>query len=119
MEALKLLAPKPAAVQLAAEIAKGESQRLEFKASARWDYKQNTINTALAQPILKTCDAFFNTDGGKLLIGVDDCGKIIGLKNDYQGFDKKKDSYENWLTTLLLEEFGEISRCWFSYVFMN
>ena len=106
MEAFKLLAPKPAAVQLAAEIAKGESQRLEFKASARWDYKQNTINTALAQPILKTCDAFFNTDGGKLLIGVDDCGKIIGLKNDYQGFDKKKDSYENWLTTLLLEEFG-------------
>ena len=45
------------------------------------------------------------------MIGVNDGGKIVGLEHDYQTLGKKRnrDSYENWLTTLQLEEFGKDS----------
>ncbi len=111
MEAFKALAPKSADAQLAADIVVGESAGLEFKSSARWDFKENRINKVLGQVILKTNAAFLNTDGGTLLIGVDDGGKIVGLKHDYETFGKKqnRDAYENWLTTLLLGEFGKDS----------
>ena len=45
-----------------------ESQRCEFKS----EYTDN---------ILKTVVAFANSEGGKVLIGVDDNGKTIGLKD--------------------------------------
>jgi hypothetical protein len=111
MEAFKAFAPKSADAQLAAEIAAGESTGLEFKSSARWDFKENRINKVLEQVILKTVAAFLNTDGGTLLIGVDDGGKVVGLEHDYRTLGKKqnRDGYENWLTTLLLEEFGKDS----------
>ncbi len=111
MEAFKAFAPKSANVQMAAEILAGESAGLEFKSSARWDFKENRINKVLEQVILKTNAAFLNTDGGTLLIGVDDGGKVVGLEHDYVTLGKKqnRDAYENWLTTLLLKEFGKDS----------
>lgn len=45
-----------------------ENERCEFKS----EYTDN---------ILKTIVAFANSEGGKLLIGVDDNGKTVGLKN--------------------------------------
>lgn len=45
-----------------------ESQNVEFKASWRDEY-------------LKVISAFVNTEGGKLMLGIDDEGKPIGLKN--------------------------------------
>ncbi len=90
MEAFKAFAPKSADTQLLAEITAGESAGLEFKSSARWDFKENRINKALEQVILKTCAAFLNTDGGALLIGVDDDGKVVGLERDYKTLGKKR-----------------------------
>ena len=46
----------------------GESQNVEFKSNWR---DEN----------LKVISAFANTEGGKLMIDVDDKGKPIGLKN--------------------------------------
>lgn len=59
--------------------------------------------------IMKTVAAFLNTEGGTLLIGVDDNGKITGLKADYKTLGKKqdKDVFENWLTGLLLDNIGK------------
>ena len=45
-----------------------ESQITEYKSSWRDEY-------------LKIICAFANTDGGQLIIGVDDKGKAIGIKN--------------------------------------
>ncbi len=58
----------------------------------------------MEEVILKTVAAFLNSDGGTLLIGVDDNGNILGLQNDYQAFTKKpnRDGYELWLTNDLL-----------------
>ncbi len=109
MEAFKAFAPKSADAQLAAEILAGESVGLEFKSSARWDFKENRINKVLEQEIPKACAAFLNTDGGTLLIGVDDGGKVVGLQHDYKTLGKKqnRDAFETWLTTLLLDKFGK------------
>lgn len=111
MEAFKASYPKSKDAQLMADIAAGESDKLEFKSSARWDFKENRVNKVLEQEIFKTASAFLNMDGGTLLIGVDDNGEVVGLENDYKTLGKKqtKDAYENWLTTLLLEELGKDS----------
>lgn len=56
-------------------IAEGEGQQLDFK-----------YHVASAAKIAKTLVAFANTDGGRLLIGVKDNGKIIGVESDEEIF---------------------------------
>jgi hypothetical protein len=74
----------------AALIREGESDRVEFKSSLRWDYRQQKVNKALERVIAKTLSAFLNSDGGRLLIGVDDGGRPLGLQPDYDSFSKKQ-----------------------------
>lgn len=50
-------------------VAQGEGSRLEFKRKANFPEK-----------IIKEIAAFANTEGGKLLIGVDDDGTLAGVK---------------------------------------
>jgi hypothetical protein len=89
-------------------IASGESARVEFKSSARWDYKQSTVNKELEKVIVKTVAAFLNSEGGTLLLGVADDGTLLGLEPDYRTLGSKQnaDAYENWLMTRLLESLG-------------
>lgn len=89
---------------LALAIREGEGERLEFKASARWDFRQARTNKDLEWVIVKTVTAFLNSLGGTLLIGVNDAGKALGLQQDYQTLARKdRDGYEGFLTSLLLE----------------
>jgi type I restriction-modification system DNA methylase subunit len=109
LEAYRELAPKPGDQEIAALIAKGESNQLEFKSSARWDFKQGKQNKVMEDIVVKTIAAFLNTDGGNLLIGVGDDRNVLGLDHDYKLFAKKdsRDAYENFLTTLLLNNLGK------------
>lgn len=91
-------------------IASGESQTLEFKATARWNVRDSKADKAMEQMIVKTVAAFLNSDGGNLLVGVQDDGSISGIEPDHQvvGADKQnRDFYERWLTTLLLGQCGK------------
>ncbi len=56
--------------QLRHLVKQGEGQKLEFKRKANHPEK-----------IMREVCAFANTDGGTLLIGVEDDGRIFGLKN--------------------------------------
>lgn len=116
LEAYRELAPKPGDQEIAALIAKGESNQLEFKSSARWDFKLTKQNKVMEDIVVKTIAAFLNTDGGNLLIGVDDDRNVIGLDKDYKLFGKKdsRDAYENFLTTLLLNNLGKDTSALFS-----
>ncbi len=79
-----------------------ENRYLEFKSSLRWDYRQEKTNPELEKVILKTLAAFGNTDGGILLIGVDDDKNIIGLENDFNTLKKStSDFYEIHLRNIL------------------
>ncbi len=67
-----------------------ESQTLEFKSSLRWDVKQaKRDEVVIPHGVLKTIAAFLNTEGGDLLIGVDDDRKAVGIEQDgYENEDE-------------------------------
>ncbi len=84
-----------------------ESRLLEFKSSLRWDYRQQKVNVELEKVIFKTIAAFGNTDGGILLIGVDDDKNILGLEPDFNTFKKPDaDFFEIHLHNLLHAAMG-------------
>ncbi len=71
--------------------------------------------------VVKTIAAFLNTDGGNLLIGVDDERNVLGLGPDYKLFGKKDshDAYENFLTNLLLNNLGKDTAALISITFQE
>jgi len=84
-----------------------ENRYLEFKSSLRWDYRQEKVNPELEKIIMKTIAAFGNTDGGILLIGVDDDKNIIGLENDFKTLKKTDaDYYEVHLRNIMHKLMG-------------
>jgi ActR/RegA family two-component response regulator len=58
------------------------SGKVEFKSTLSWDIRENKKNKALQFSVLKTIAAFMNTEGGTLLIGVEDDRHIFGLEKD-------------------------------------
>lgn len=59
-----------------------ESDRLEYKSTFQWDVRRNCENKDLRFSTLKTIVAFLNSEGGTLIIGVEDNGNIFGLEQD-------------------------------------
>jgi hypothetical protein len=82
-------------------IVQGESDQLEFKSSLSWSYRGNQIDKRLESVVLKTIAAFANADGGKLIIGVDDEGTVLGLERDYVTLRGSKDEFELHLRNLV------------------
>jgi hypothetical protein len=92
-------------------IAAGESARVEFKASARYNLHTAARDERVEHAIVKTIAGFLNSaTGGTLLIGVDDDGAAVGLDNDYGLLKKKdRDGFELWLMDTLLRQLGKPS----------
>jgi len=67
-----------------------ESKTLEFKASLRWNLKENCQDDkVITHSVLKTIAAFLNTEGGDLLIGVADDRTVLGIDHDQLDDDDK------------------------------
>src|SRR3974377_520712 len=60
------------------QIANGESATLEFKSTFRWDLREGRVNRSLETVVLKTLAGYMNAQGGTLLIGVADDGRMFG-----------------------------------------
>ena len=60
----------------------GESERLEFKSTVRWNLQKDRAGKEIEVAWLKGVVGFLNTTGGVLLIGVEDDGTIAGLERD-------------------------------------
>ncbi len=87
------------------DIAAGESALLEFKSTLLFDVRrfraapESTREQLKSEEVLhsslKTIAAFLNSEGGVLVIGVEDDGSIFGVDSDY-GYcgDAGKDSWE-------------------------
>ena len=89
-------------------IAGGENKMLEFKSSLRWDMDKQQVNKNLEGVVVKTLAGFLNTDGGTLLIGVDDSGGIIGLAGDYGSLkDQSRDAFERHLQQVVARDLGD------------
>ncbi len=96
-----------AGVTLEQEIAEGESDELELKATLRWDLSIQIVNKRLEEAIVKTVAAFANSHGGSLLIGVSDDGGVVGLGHDCAslgGVDR--DGFELHLEEFLNQSIG-------------
>lgn len=86
----------------------GESQVLEFKASMRWDLRQQQVNKELERVIAKTVAGFLNAEGGTLLIGVADDKTLLGLEEDIKTIGQHSlDSYEQKLVNVLEFHLGK------------
>ena len=81
----------------------GESERLEFKSTLRTNLETGETDKRMEKAVLKTIVAFLNTDGGNLLIGVDDDGEVIGA--DLHSFENK-DKMGLHLTNLISSKIG-------------
>ncbi len=69
-------------------IAAGENERVEFKASMRWDPKTQAANRSLYYVLAKAIAGMMNAAGGLVLIGVADDGTILGIANDLKTLAK-------------------------------
>jgi hypothetical protein len=86
----------------------GENDKLEIKSTLRFDLRENKINKKLEYVIAKTISAFLNTEGGTLIIGVDDDGNVLGLEKDFQTLSKQdKDGFELHLRQIIKKYLGE------------
>jgi len=61
----------------------GEGPKIEFKSALRWNLEANRSDKSIEHSTLKTMAAFLNSEGGTLLIGVQDNGNIVGIENDH------------------------------------
>lgn len=85
-----------------------ESQTIEFKSSLVWDYKENKKNKQLEFVIAKTISAFMNSDGGLLVLGIDDNKNILGIEPDIQLLKKKdEDGFQLRITEIISQYLGK------------
>ena len=75
--------------QIKSLINKGESDRVEFKSTLRWNLKKERSEKGIEKAWLKSLVTFLNTDGGALLVGVGDDGDILGTAADQFDNDDK------------------------------
>jgi hypothetical protein len=100
---------RPVSASLGDILARGEGEDVEFKSSARWDYKQGKHNPSLEALVPRTLAGFLNSRGGTLVFGVDDRGKVVGLERDYAtlGNRPNRDGYQQFLVNLLSSTLGK------------
>ena len=85
----------------------GENEKVEFKSSIRYDYYRKATNRDLEKVIAKTITGFMNAKGGKLIIGVDDDGNVLGLENDFKTLKhKNRDGYEREVFRIISTQLG-------------
>ena len=81
-KALIAVGRTPKESDLISLISKGENSQLEFKSSLRWNFRTKRHDRNIELAWLKAIVAFLNSDGGILLIGVQDDGSILGIEAD-------------------------------------
>ena len=84
-------------------ITKGESNKLEFKATLRRNLYTGDFDKNMEHSVLKTIVAYLNSHGGTLLVGVGDSGKSIGIEEDKF---PSKDKLELYFSSMLKNHLG-------------
>ncbi|HEV8081633.1 MAG TPA: RNA-binding domain-containing protein [Chitinophagaceae bacterium] len=90
-------------------ISRGENKYCEFKSSLRLDIKKGTVEKYIEHTAFKNIAAFLNSEGGSLIIGVDDEKNTLGLEQtDYTTFSRpdKQDEWSKHLDNLIQNFLG-------------
>ena len=97
--------PNPATAQEL--LTAGESRDVEFKSTARFNKHTGTKDDRMELTIAKTVAALSNSNGGALLVGVDDDGQVLGLADDFSLMKRPDaDRFELWLRDYLTRVIG-------------
>jgi len=102
------------ATNIDALIAAGESEQIEFKSSLHHPYgppspdlqrlppqqAEKEVKKILHKAVTKTIAAFLNTNGGTLLVGVDDSGGVLGIEPDFGYLSQGKQHADGWMLSL-------------------
>jgi len=64
-------------------IRSGETKKVEFKSTFRFNLKKLKDDDELKRAVVTTINAFLNTQGGTLFIGVKDNGEVLGIEDDH------------------------------------
>ena len=70
-------------------IARGETERVEFKEPFRYDIKTNKKNNSLKNEVSRAVCALLNVDGGIVLVGVANDKSVKGLERDLNLYGKQ------------------------------
>ena len=86
----------------------GESPNLEFKSTLRTNLKTGKTGKEIELAWIKSVVGFLNTDGGVLLIGVNDGGEVIGIAADqFENDDKCLLHFKNLINQHIGAEFSK------------
>jgi hypothetical protein len=94
-----------------------ETNALEFKSSLLWDYRQESSSKEMKLVVARAISCFMNSEGGILLIGVDDNRKILGLDRDLAQLHESLDEFERTLTNAINTHLGRINRSYMNVEF--
>jgi len=90
-------------------IGEEESKHLEYKETFLFDTYQKKANKKLKSATVKEICAFANSDGGRLVIGVDDkYHDVTGLERDFELMNKGKDEFELQLNREITNKLGKV-----------
>ena len=84
----------------------GETETVELKATFQWDLYQRKRNEDLRREVSKTVVAFLNSNGGTLLLGVEDTGVVLGLDEDLKMTQNSEDKFHQTVAHLLMDQIG-------------
>lgn len=88
-------------------IAGGETEKIEFKRSLRWDHGMKSVNRDLETVATKTIAGFLNANGGSLILGVDDQGGIKGLRHDFETLKRPDpDGFQQYVMGVIKKRLG-------------
>ena len=88
----------------------GESAVVEFKSTAGCNLHTGNKDPIITWAVTKTIAAFLNTNGGTLLIGIDDRGSPVGIESDYPLVKGgNRDGWELWLTAVVKNALGPVA----------
>jgi hypothetical protein len=89
-------------------IDKGENHRIEFKQTLLYDVYQDQANTDLKEEAAKEVCSFANSDGGTLIIGVEDKEKEVkGIERDLKLMQDGRDDFELQLNQEIRDRLGK------------
>jgi AAA domain, putative AbiEii toxin, Type IV TA system/Putative DNA-binding domain len=80
----------------------GEGQRLEWKASLSWNRELGRSDGAVTFRVMRAIASLCNSDGGWLLLGVDDDGNPVGLDPQLADWD----AYQQHFANVVSRDFG-------------
>ena len=94
--------------EVKARVRSGENKTTEFKETLSWDVRKEEKAKYIEQSALKTIAGFLNSDGGTLLIGVNDKGEIPGVEFEINKLHKgDTDKFLLHFKNLVKDKLGE------------